>query len=100
MVPVRAALPSMPVACAAVAGEAHVLEVVVRLEAGAHRFDVRVRHEDEGWDHHADRFEVVSPSGEVLGVVVPEGIAAVAVRAHDSVHGPGGATVEVALPGR
>jgi hypothetical protein len=34
------------------------------------------------------------------GVVIPDGVRAVIVRAHDKVHGHGGITVEVELPGR
>jgi hypothetical protein len=76
-----------------------------------------VRHVDEGWDHYADRWEVLSPDGEVLGVrellhphvdeqpftrsltgvAIPEGVDEVEVRARDSVHGFGGATMRVRL---
>tara|TARA_R110002020_G_scaffold59497_3_gene162181 strand:+ start:2074 stop:2451 length:378 start_codon:yes stop_codon:yes gene_type:complete len=103
------------------AGEADVLEVAVTPDGqGVYRFDVTVRHADEGWDHYADRFEVVAPDGAVLGVrkllhphvdeqpftrslsgvAVPAGTGRVTVRAHDSVHGGGGAEVAVELPGR
>ncbi len=101
------------------AGEADVVAVeVTRLAAGAWRFDVTVRHADAGWDHYADRWEVLSPDGAVLAtrvllhphdheqpftrslprVAVPEGLRRVAVRAHDSVHGYGGAVMTVELP--
>ncbi|MGF1527919.1 MAG: hypothetical protein ACFCBW_14175 [Candidatus Competibacterales bacterium] len=42
-------------------GEADVLAVEVRATGNAFRFDVTVRHTDEGWDHYADRFEVTTP---------------------------------------
>jgi hypothetical protein len=84
------------------------------------RFAVGVRHADEGWHHYADRFEVLSPEGEVLatrvlqhphveeqpftrelvGVKLPPGLRAVRIRAHDSLHGTGGAELEVAVPDR
>jgi len=83
------------------------------------RFDVTVRHTDEGWDHYADRWQVVAPGGEVLatrilhhphvneqpftrslsGVEIPHGISRVTVRAGDSVHGVSGKEVQVDLPG-
>jgi hypothetical protein len=82
------------------------------------RFDVTVRHADEGWEHYADRWEVLSPAGELLavrvlqhphvdeqpftrsleGVQIPAGVDRVRIRAHDSKHGLGGAEVTVALP--
>lgn len=103
------------------AGEADVVAVDVQREsAGTYRFSVTVRHADEGWDHYADRWEVVAPDGTVLGqrvlmhphvneqpftrslsgVVIPDGIETVSVRAHDSVHGEGGATMQAAIPKR
>lgn len=88
------------------------------LEAGGTwRFEVSVRHADAGWEHYADRFEVLSLDGEVLGtrtllhphdneqpftrslagVAIPDGVVEVEVRAHDSVHGDSGATMRVFL---
>ncbi len=101
------------------AGEADVLEVRATPEAGgAWHFDVTVAHGDTGWDHYADRWDVMGPDGTVLGVRVlahpheseqpftrslggveiPEEVGEVTVRANDSVHGLGGAEVTVALP--
>jgi hypothetical protein len=101
------------------AGEADVLDVTVqKRDDGSYSFSVAVRHADEGWDHYADRWDVVAPDGEVLGtrvllhphvgeqpftrsltgVKIPEGTGKVVVRAHDKVHGYGGAEVEVELP--
>jgi hypothetical protein len=103
---------------AALAGEADVVDVKATPEGeGAWRFDVTVRHVDEGWDHYADRWEVLSPDGEVLGVrellhphvdeqpftrslggvEIPAGVDEVEVRARDSVHGFGGAAMRVRL---
>jgi hypothetical protein len=86
--------------------------------AGRHRFDVTVRHRDEGWDHYADAWQVVDPAtGEVLatrellhphvneqpftrslgGVVLPEDVTDVVVRARCNVHGFGGREVRVDL---
>ena len=102
----------------AIAGEADVIDVKVAAAATGFRFEVTVRHDDEGWDHYADRWEVLGPDGEVLavrvlahpheneqpftrglsGVEIAPGVRRVRVRAHDSVHGGGGAEIEVELP--
>lgn len=111
---------ALAVPAGATAGEADVIAVEVTPAGdGTYRFDVTVRHADEGWDHYADRFDVVAPDGTVLGVRtlfhphveeqpftrslsgvrVPDGVATVTVRAHDSVHGLGGAQMTLPLPG-
>ena len=81
-------------------------------------FTVTLEHADEGWDHYADAFEIVSPDGEVLAtrtlyhphvneqpftrsldnVTVPYEYDEVIVRAHDSVHEYGGAELTVKIP--
>ena len=101
------------------AGEADV----VRAEAvsqgdGTWRFMVSVRHGDTGWDHYANKWDVVGPDGAVLGtrvllhpheteqpftrslggVKIPAQITQVTLRAHDSQHGYGGGEVTVVLP--
>jgi hypothetical protein len=104
---------------AAIAGEADVVGVdAVQQSDGAWRFSVTLRHADEGWDHYADRWDVVGPEGTVYGervllhphvneqpftrslsgVAVPEGIDEVIVRAHDSMHALGGTELIVNLP--
>ena len=121
--PSRAAFSSVAatlLASAALADEAHVLDVDVACQGEVCRFDATIRHADEGWEHYADRFEVLSPEGEVLGtrvlrhphveeqpftrrlagVRIPASITRVQVRAGDSVHGFGGQVVELSLPGR
>jgi hypothetical protein len=98
---------------------AQVVNVVV-VETGPRvfRFDVTVRHQDEGWDHYANRWEVLDGGeGTVLGervllhphdneqpftrsqsgISVPEGLDEVVVRARCNVHGFGGKTVVVSL---
>ena len=48
----------------AMAGEADVVDVEVSKQGdGRFRFDVTVRHADEGWDHYADRWEVLGLDG-------------------------------------
>ena len=100
------------------AGPADVVGVKVSKTApNTYRFDVTVKHGDEGWDHYADRWDVVSPDGTVLGtrilhhphveeqpftrsdvIKVPSGVKSVTVRAGDKVHGLGGEEMTVALP--
>ena len=108
-------------AVAARAGEADVVGAAAReIGDGVYRFQVTVRHADEGWDHYADAWQVVAPDGAVLatrvlahphvneqpftrnlsGIVIPDGIAFVRVRVRDSVHGHGGREVEVVVPRR
>ncbi len=80
-------------------------------------FEVTVQHEDTGWRHYADRWEVLTLDREVLatrvlahphveeqpftrsqsGIVIPEGVSELRVRAHDLVHGYGGREVVVNL---
>ncbi len=96
----------------AIAGEADVTGAVVKKDrrGGTYSFTVSVRHEDAGWKHYADSWDVVAPDGTVLdtlvlrhphvreqpftrtlgGVSVPDGIDYVVIRAHDKVHGLGG----------
>jgi hypothetical protein len=97
---------------------ADVLFVRARLGADdTWTFEVTVQHEDTGWEHYADRWEVLTLEGEVLatrvlthphvneqpftrsqsGIVIPEGVTQVRVRAHDLVHGYGGREVVVDL---
>lgn len=98
------------------AGEADVVGVrIIKEGTGTYRFDVTVRHADEGWKHYADAWQVRAPDGTVLGtrilvhpheneqpftrslagVHIPERVTMVTIRAHDLVHGYGGAEMRV-----
>ncbi len=100
------------------AGEADVLAVEsAGLGGGKWRFNVTVGHADSGWDHYADKWDVVAPDGSLLGtrvllhpheteqpftrslggVAIPAEVEGVTLRAHDSRHGYGGAEVTVEL---
>lgn len=93
------------------AGTADVVDVAVRCTSqNTCTFAVTIRHDDEGWEHYADGFEILTEDGEVIGtrvlrhphvdeqpftralegVKIPESVNEVLVRAHDSVHGHGG----------
>lgn len=103
----------------AVAGEADVLEAKIEKKStDTYDFNVTVKHNDEGWNHYADKWDVLDDQGTVLatrvllhphvdeqpftrglsGVQLPEKLSTVTVRAHDSVHGYGGRTVTIDLP--
>ncbi len=114
----RWSLVGMLAAAPALAGEADVIAAEATRSGDAWRFSATVRHGDEGWAHYADAWRVVGPDGTVhgvrellhphvteqpftrslSGVVIPEHVDRVTVEARDSVHGWGGATVEVILP--
>ena len=106
-------------ATTSVAGEADVLEV--KASCNIKRicsFSVTLKHADEGWEHYADQWEILTPDGSVLGtrvlahphvreqpftrslgnVSVPDDIEKVVVRARDSLHGYGGTEKTVSLP--
>ncbi len=109
----------LPCANMSLAGEADVVGVKVSKQSGdTFRFDVTVRHADTGWDHYADKWDVVGPDGKVLGtrvlhhphvdeqpftrslggLKIPSSITKVTVRAHDKVDGYGGVEKSVELP--
>jgi len=103
----------------ALAGPADVVSARVQCSAhGGCTFDVTVIHADTGWQHFADRWEVVGPGGETLatrvlrhphveeqpftrrlaGVRIPTSVTEVVIRARDSRHGFGGAELTVEIP--
>ena len=103
----------------AAAGTADVVEARVTCPPrGGCTFDVTVTHADEGWDHYADRWEIVGPDGELLAarvlrhphvgeqpftrrlanVKIPTAVSQVVIRARDSRHGFGGAELTVSIP--
>lgn len=86
---------------------------------GTWSFDVTVVHNDEGWDHYADAWEVrdaetdeLYGSRELLhphvtempftrslgGVAIPADVPAVRIRARCNVHGFGGEELVLELP--
>ena len=101
----------------ATANEADVIDVKTKCYDEC-TFFVTVRHQDKGWDHFANRWEVLTPDGKIIAtrkllhphvneqpfmrslsrVKIPAGIKKVVLRAHDSVHGYGGKTMTVRIP--
>lgn len=100
------------------AGETDVVGAdISSLGGDRYRINATLKHADTGWDHYADRWDVVAPDGTVLGVrelahphvneqpftrsltlTIPAGIQSVTIRANDSVHGLGGAEFELQMP--
>ena len=98
------------------AGEADIVDVTYKCESAC-SFSATVVHADDGWDHYADRWEVLTLSGEIIAtrvlahphqrnqpftrslsnVVLPKNTSTVIVRAHDSVHGYGGKEIKVEI---
>ena len=104
---------------AAFAGSADVVHVEVRKDApGVYDFDVTVKSDDTGWDRYADRFEVLTLDGTMLGarellhphedeqpftrdlhgLRIPAGVHRVLVRAHHKTRGYDGMVMTVTLP--
>jgi hypothetical protein len=103
------------IAHTAIAGEANVVGVRMTQRGASYNLAVTVRHAAAGWDHYADKWDVLTPDGEVIatrvlahphdyeqlftrslgGVRIPAGLAKVRVRAHDKVHGYGGNEMDV-----
>lgn len=96
----------------------------VQAADGRWTFYVTVRHPDTGWEDYADGWDVLMPDGTVLkpdpnspftrllthpheneqpftrsqgGIVIPDGVTRVLVRAHDLVDGYGGQEIWVDL---
>lgn len=82
------------------------------------KFAVSVRHADAGWDHYANRYEILDLEGKVLAtrilrhphleeqpftrgisqVRIPWETGRVKVRAGDLVHDFGGEVIELSIP--
>lgn len=105
---------------AALAGEADVVGAkITSLGDNRYRIDTTVLHADSGWDHYANRWDVLTLEGVLLGsrelahpheheqpftrsltLTLPEGTSVVILRANDSVHGLGGKIFELNVPAR
>jgi hypothetical protein len=102
---------------ASLAGEVRILDVRVEC-AQSCTFTVTLEHADQGWEHYANLWEVVTLDDRLLGarvlyhphedeqpftrslagVVIPAGVRQVKVRARDSVHGYGKQEFLVDIP--
>ncbi len=97
---------------------AQVTHVIANQKAGGSWcFDTSVRHNDQGWEHYADGWQVVDLEGNQLGyrklghphnneqpftrslcnIKIPSGVSKVAVRAKCNLHGFGGQPIVLSL---
>lgn len=100
------------------AGKADVIAAEAKRQSdGRYMVSATIRHADEGWEHYADRFDVMTADGKVIGerilahphveeqpftrslggVAVPDGVMELRVRANDKVHGLGGKEATIKL---
>lgn len=103
------------------ASEASILDADAVANAdGTYGFNVTVSHQDEGWTHYVNKWEILTPEGKVIEtrtlfhphvkeqpfisslgrVVIPIRVSEVIIRASDTVSGPGTRTFSVKLPPR
>ena len=102
---------------AALANEVRIVDVGVECSTSC-TFRVTLEHADEGWNHYADLWEVVTLDDQLLGsrvlhhpheneqpftrslsgVSIPAGVTQVKIRARDSVHGYSEREVVVDIP--
>ena len=100
------------------AGEAAITAVEINPAGdGVYQISVTLRHDDTGWDHYANRWDVLDENGNLLGsrellhphvneqpftrslrVKIPESVKMVTIVAADSVHGDNEETVTVEVP--
>lgn len=101
------------------AGEVDIREVRVECPSSC-TFSVTLEHADQGWSHYANQWDVTTMDGRLLksrvlyhphddeqpftrslsGVMVPQGMRQVKIRARDSKHGYSSREVTVDIPGR
>ena len=109
----------LALAGSAIAGEADVIKAeLVKQAEGRFSVHVTLRHADTGWDHYANRWDVIGPDGQVIAsrtlyhphveeqpftrslrnVAIPSSITWVKLRGNDLVHGTGGREVTLSVP--
>jgi hypothetical protein len=100
------------------AGKADVIDAQASKSGDTWQISATVKHDDEGWKHYANSFQVLTMEGKVLGtrilfhphvneqpftrslsgVKIPATIKKIRVRAGDLVHGYGGREAVITLP--
>ena len=101
------------------AGEVSILEVTVECPASC-TFSVTLEHADQGWNHYANQWDVMTLDGKLLksrvlhhphddeqpftrslsGVTIPDETRQVKIRARDSKHGYSSKEFIVDIPAR
>jgi len=91
--------------------------VATQNTGGSWCFDTSVRHNDQGWEHYADGWEILDSAGNQLGyrrlghphdneqpvtrsqcnIKIPSGVSKLTIRAKCNIHGFGGKPVIVDL---
>lgn len=104
----------------ATADEAEVVKATINpLGDNQFRINVTLFHADTGWDHYADRWDVLDENGKLLGsrtlhhphvneqpftrsltLSIPATVKEITIIAHDSVHELGDSRQTIAVPGR
>jgi hypothetical protein len=104
----------------AFAGKADVVQAKVDCNQNRCDFQVTVKHQDTGWKHYANKWDIMTADGQLLAtrtlyhpheheqpftrslnnVEIPKKVHSVVIRAHDLVHGYGGKEIKLSLPGR
>ncbi|MEM9632551.1 MAG: hypothetical protein AAGA50_14560 [Pseudomonadota bacterium] len=100
------------------ANDVEIVDAKARKSGNTWTFSVTLRHEDTGWDHYADLWQVYSPEGKLLGervllhphveeqpftrslsgVEIPDETTEVVIKARDSVHGISPQEFRLSLP--
>ncbi len=120
--PLLAALATLALAGTAAAGTPAVTAAKIKKDArevtGIYQITVTVQHQDTGWDNYVDAWQIVAPDGDILGtriifeprldktthvtglagVVIPEEIKEVTIRAHNVAEGYSGQPLTVRVP--
>jgi hypothetical protein len=102
----------------AIASDVDITDATARMSGDSWTFSVTLMHDDSGWDHYADLWQIYSPDGKLLGervllhphvqeqpftrslsgVEIPDDVSEVFIRAHDSVHGQSPQNYRIVLP--
>lgn len=103
------------------ANDASIVDAKIRASGGENMFriDVTIKHADEGWDHYANRWDVLDENGILLGsrvlhhpheneqpftrslsLTIPPSVKEITIVASDSVHGDNAETMQLAVPDR
>lgn len=102
----------------ALAGNVEIVDATAKQSSNAWTFSVTLKHDDTGWDHYADLWQVFAPDGKLLGervllhpheneqpftrslsgVTIPQDVTEVIIRARDNVHGVSPQEYRLKLP--
>lgn len=101
------------------AGDVTIVDAVAKKTGdNVYAFNVTLKHDDTGWDHYANQWQVFSEDGQLLGtrtlyhphveeqpftrslgsVKIPSNMTTVIIRARDSVHGVSPQKFRLELP--